>query len=339
MRRYNQLYKLAFALFAVAAFPSCKKSNGIDNNTVIKKPYGLFIGAKEGAFLNTNDGVNFTTLFSTDDFPYRAIITSGDNILFVKANVHLSEDNGNIFNPSYKSFTPRLDSVDWQSMILNVEDHGRIYLSSIDPATKGIVYSEDNGKKWKPDNEWDDNAMGGRISSFAQLRNGALFAYSDDKDSLYRRDNKDDKWSQAQPNVKQPTGLSFLTRFNNTLILTDRLGVEAVQYSSDSGKTWKKYPGLPVRPLYGTNAPFDKVLLVGVDSMGVYRLENDKFVASNNGLESYTTVYAIAGKDDIYKNGLEKRYIYIATNKGLYRSEDLGFSWALVLEGDFRALH
>jgi hypothetical protein len=337
MQRYNQLYKLAFAFLALTATQSCKKSNGIDNNTVIKKPYGLYIGANNGELLNTSDGLNYKTVFGVDRYAYRAIVTSGNNVMFVKANLHLSENNGQNFNPVYKSFINPFAF--WQSLILNSESHGRIYLSSIDPATRGVVYSEDNGLKWKPDGKWDAGALGGGISSFAQLKNGALFAFSDNNDSLYLRDNKDDDWSHYPQTKQQPSGTSYLSSFNNTLLLTDLSGAQGVQYSNDSGKTWTKYTGLPLAALHATGAPFGSVLLVGTDSMGIYRLENGVFKASNNGLETHTTVYSIAGKEDIYKNGFQKRYIYIATDKGLYRSEDLGFSWALVLEGDYGAVY
>lgn len=337
MRRTNQLYKLAFAFLALTATQSCKKSNGIDNNTVIKKPYGLYIGANNGELLNTTDGINFRTLFGVDRYPYRAITTSGPNILFVKANVHISENNGQNFNVIYRNFANPFAM--WQSMILTSESHGRVYVASTDPASRGVAYSDDNGKTWRADGKWDEGIMGGGISSFAQLKNGPLFAFSDMNDSLYIRDNKDDDWSHFPRDRQQPEGTSYLSRFNNTLLLTDLLGVQGVHWSNDSGKNWTKYSGLPNRPLLATNAPFDRVLLVGTDSMGIYRLENGRFVASNNGLENFTTVYAIAGKEDVYKNGIEKKYIYIATDKGLYRSEDLGFTWALMLEGDFGAVY
>jgi len=338
MRRYNQLYKLAFAFFAVAAVQSCKKSNGIDNNSVIKKPYALYVGSNSGDLLNTNDGTAYKTIFATDRYPYRAIITSGDNVLFVKANVHLSENNGHNFNPTYTGFANPFTP--WQQMILNVESYGKIYLASIDPTSRGVVYSEDHGKKWKVDNNFDTSVNPtALISSFTQLKNGTMFGFDDTKDSLYRKDNKDDAWSHFLQNRQQPGGMSYLSHFNNTLLLTDFRGTNGVQYSNDSGKNWTPYTGLPIRKLLCTNAPLDRVLLVGTDSFGVYRLENGRFVASNNGLENYTTVYAIAGKEDIYKNGIEKRYIYLATNRGVYRSEDLGFTWALVLEGDFGSLY
>ena len=335
MRRYFLLYRLSLVLLTIAALQSCKKENGIDNNSVIKKPYSLYVGANNGALLNTNDGTDYRTIFPADNYAARAIVTYGMNVIFIKGNVHLSVNNSN-FNPKYFFANPLPQ---WQPMILSVPSHKRIYLSSVDPGTRGIVYSEDSGMTWKNDAGWDNFIEGGNVTSFTQMKNGTLFAFNDTKDSLYQRDAVGDAWSLVGRNIQQPSGTLYLGHFNNTLTMTDYSGATGVQYSNDSGKLWTPYTGLPPRKLYASFAPFEKVLLVGTDSMGVYRLENNKFVPSNNGLETNTSVYGIVGKDDIYKNEVKKEYIYIATDKGLYRSEDLGYSWARVLEGNFRTVY
>lgn len=338
MRKSYLFYNLALATLFIIAFQSCKKENGIDNDSVIKKPYGLYLGDSQGALLNTNDGVNYKTIFPPDGYPMRAIITSGYNALFIKSNVHLSVNNGGNFDSTYSftnPFTP------WQPMILDVPNHQRVYLISVDPASKGIVLSDDNGKRWVVDTSWDDNTAGGNITSFAQLKSGeALYAHGSIGDSIYKRDNKLDKWTNIVPTTPLPaSGIFYLGHYNNTLTATDITGVSGMYGSNNDGKDWFPYFGLPKRVLYATNAPFEQTLLVGTDSMGVYRLQNGVFVPSNNGLENYTTVFAIAGKDDIYKNDATKRYVYIATDKGLYRSEDLGQNWTLVKEGFFKALY
>ena len=334
MRISGVVYNLAFLGMAAVLFSACKKENGIDNNTVIKKPYSLYAADVQGALINTNDGTNYTTVFQADGYPQRAIVTSGSNLIFIKQNVHFSNDNGLNFNMRYQNAAPP-QLAPWQPMILNVPDHGRVYLASIDPANKGIVYSADSGFTWVTDNGWDAGVVGGGITSFTQLKNGTLYARS--ADSLYKRDNKTDSWTHIIP-ATQPTGVGYLSHFNNTLLFSDYTGAAGVIHSDD-GINWTAYQGLPGRPILATAAPFDQVLLVGTDSMGIYRLQGGSFVPSNNGLETRTTVYAITGKDDIFMNEATKRYVYIATNKGIYRSEDLGQNWARVKEGDYRAIY
>jgi hypothetical protein len=71
----------------------------------------------------------------------------------------------------------------------------------------------------------------------------------------------------------------------------------------------------------------------------VYRLSGTTFVASNSGLHPNPTVYAIVAKENYYKNNVTKQFFYIATDKGIYRSEDLAKSWIKVKEGDYRLLY
>lgn len=342
MRKYCLIYKLAFLSLSVIAFSSCKKENGIDNNTVVKKPYGLYIGDAEGSLFNTNDGDNYKTVFDPDGFPSRALITSGNNIVWVKGNVHLSEDNGKNFNPTYDRvnafYFGTSTYLPWQSIILDAPEHHLIYICSID--SKGVAVSRDHGKTWGLDNKWDNGIANGVITSLTQIKSGVVFGHNLDNDSLYRKEDSSDNWSYVKTvNGLPGSGIFYLSHFNNSLVATDVAGINGVYHSDDEGKNWVAYSGLPNALLYTTASPFDQVLLVGTDSMGIYRLQGGSFIPSNNGLETNTVVYAIVGKEDIYKNEVVKRYVYIATNKGLYRSEDLGQNWALVKPGSYVAVY
>ena len=77
---------MATALCGILAQSSCKKENGIDNNNVISTPYALYYSDGNGALFNTNDGQLFKWIFKGENVPMRSIVTSGNNILFVKYN-------------------------------------------------------------------------------------------------------------------------------------------------------------------------------------------------------------------------------------------------------------
>lgn len=331
MRHGRWLLNLAFVTAAAGLFGSCRKTNGIDNNNVIRTPYSLFLTDREGALYSTTDGKTYRLVFPADGFLPRAVVTSGPNIIWVKRNVHLSMDNGLNFNPVDSSVD---STIPWQSLILSVPSHNRVYLSSKNG--RGLRYSEDNGKSWKDDNNWDPNITNPTaVHSLTQLKNGELYAFNDQSNILYRRANPGAAWVEVAMNGLPGAGY-FLSRFNNALLATDTAG--SVHYSNDGGQNWGTYSGLPARRIRATVAPFDQTLLVGVDSAGVFQLQNGTFVPVNNGLEPNTTVYAIMGKEDTYKNDVIRQYIFIATNHGLYRSEDGGQNWILAKPGDVRRI-
>lgn len=334
--------KLIVAGMFIFLLQACKKENGIDNETVIKKPYGLFIGDEQGQLLNTTDGDYYKTLFPPDGYPSRALTTSGNNILWIKNNAHLSEDNGKNFNPTYMSVQqaiPRITPLTpWSQVMLDVPGHERVYIASM--LGKGIAYSENNGSTWITDMAWAEDVDGGLITSFAQLENGRLFAHSTHNDSLYVRNDRNALWEWVEQISPLPSSAYFyITHFNNTLIATDIYGFEGVWGSNDEGSTWQRYSGLPPRILYATHAPFNQTLLVGTDSLGVYRLEGNTFVSASYGLETGASIYAIRGKNNVYKNDVNKEYVYLATSKGLYRSDDLGRNWYLIKPGVYVALY
>lgn len=331
---------LSVAILGSVLLGGCKKENGIDNNSIIRTPFTLYYTDEQGSLYNTNDGEKTKNIFPPDGFIIKSVITSGTNILFVKNNAHLSLNNGQNFNITDYAV---IKDKPFQSLMLDVPDHGRIYLAvnTGNPSDKGIKYSEDTGKTWTIDINWDASLNDAPIQSFAQLKNNELYAWNNVNQVLYQRIGKAGLWTQVVPVVTLPAGGDyFLSRINNTLIATDYNGTNGVSYSNDGGINWAQYAGLPNVKLHACAAPFDLDLFVGTEGMGIWKLQpGGVFVPRNSGLENNTEVYGIVGKSDAYKNEALRQYIFSATSDGLYRSQDGGNNWVQVKPGNLRGLY
>lgn len=329
-----------FASFiSVVSLQGCKKDSsiGIDNDKVVKTPYSLYVANDEGWLINSNDGERYSSIFPPDGYAPNLIITSGSNLLFLKENLHMSTNNGKNFNPVFTS----VRKFPWQTMAYDFPMHNRMYITS-NSAAKGISYSEDHGKTWKEDAAWEPNIPPVfTISSFSGLGNGTVFAYSNINNVMFRKDNAGANWRPVTMEGLFPVDGTefFLTSNANTLFLTDHNGLGGVWYSEDQGLHWFRIIQNALPKYHHWNCAGSpsggRSLLVGTDSFGVYRNDNGTFVSSTVGLEKYTTVYSIAVKKNIYKNDVTRNYVFIATNKGIYRSEDEGLTWDKMTSGEF----
>ena len=328
-------------LLSVSAtlFTACRKENGIDNNSVVRTPYSMYYGDFGGALYNTTNGDSINPVFPPDGFAIRSVLATKCGILMIKKNVHFSGDEGRNFNP-IDTLVHR--DLPWQSLMLDVPSHGRIYLCirTINGSITGLAFSEDCGRTFVKDTAFDAPIFGNtRFHSLAQLKNGKLFGWNVEDHKLYRRDSKNEKFFEVVTTGLPPAPF-FISRFNNTLVATDTSGAQGALFSNDEGLNWSPYAGLPASGLNSTVGAFDQVLLTGTDSFGVYRLTaGNTFQPSNNGLALNTRVYAIAAKENIYKNDVSIRVIFLATDKGLYRSFDAGQNWTLAIPGSFRAVN
>ncbi|MDI9319297.1 MAG: hypothetical protein QM530_02375 [Phycisphaerales bacterium] len=341
MKGKNILGKLSLiALCALATTQSCKKEDGIDNNNIIQRPYVVYAADEAGRVIKTNEGINYKTIFPGDGTPLRAIVTSKTNILIFKdKNMFFSDDQGLSFNPYLNHSTPL--TIKWPYFILSVESTDRIYTASTLAGSScgNMAYSHwDNGRSFDADTNWkNDTAFS--IESLTQLDNGVIYGYSltgskNGISKLFYKLGKDEPFMPRKTDLTTPYNF-YLSHYNNTLVATDYDGAKGVWYSSDSGKTFKQYTGVPSVTLYATYGKYDQ-LFVGTDKMGIYRLEGTAFVSSNSGIEFGTTVYSIVGKDNYYKNNVTKKFFYIGTSTGIYRSEDLGKSWIKVSKDNLK---
>ena len=364
MRR-SSLYLIAGVLaIAAVTLNSCKKVNGINNNQVIETPYSLYAADSAGTLYNSNDGKTFTVMFTPDGFPSHAICTADTNLLWVKKNVYISENNGvsynHAFNHAYDSagiqtpFTPFPVDVNGdsiylnQTMIINLAGWDRTYVLSSDPAyynTLGIAFSDKEGilGSWLTELYYDTINIQPpyRITTFTQLKNGTAFALDARTNKMIYRQNKGTWWT-ANPAATLLPGLPkcvyTLGHYNNELIAIDNTGFNGAFYSDDSGVTWLPFTGLPNNvPLLCCYSPFEQVCMVGTKGKGVYILNPNihTFQADNNGLGINALVHNITAKENIYKNNTSQQYIYLATNSGIYQSVDGGQNWVLDYKGNF----
>jgi len=369
MRR-SSLYLIAGVLaIAAVTLNSCKKVNGINNNQVIETPYSLYAADSAGTLYNSNDGKTFTVMFTPDGYPSRAICIADTNLLWVKKNLYISQNNGvsynRMFNHSYDSVSdfvhpgppPVVPPQDVygtylhsnQTMIYNMQGWGRTYIISSDPAyynSLGIAFSDKDGilGSWQTELYFDTiNILPGyHITSFTQLKNGTAFALDYHTEKTIYRQNKGTWWTAKPIVTPLPSGtlpgVYSLGHYNNELIAIDNSGRNGAFYSDDSGANWLPFTGLPSNvPLQCCYSPFEQVCMVGTKGAGLYILNPNlhTFQANNNGLGVNAVVNNITAKENIYKNNTTQQYIYLATNSGIYQSVDGGQNWVLDYKGNF----
>lgn len=334
------------SILSLVALQGCKKESsiGIDNDKVVKTPYSLYVADNQGWLLNSNDGETYSSIFPPDGYAPTLIVTSGQNLLMLKENLHMSTNNGKNFNPVYTT----VNKFPWQSMAYNSIQQNRLYITT--QLGKGIAVSEDNGKNFKTDLNWEANIPPNfAISSFAGISNGTVFAYSNLNNVMFRKDNSGANWRPVTMEGLFPVDGTqfFLSSNSSTLFLTDYNGLGGVWYSQDEGLHWFSFSipsqfknhhwNCAASPSGGTS------FLVGSDSVGVFRAVGSTLVSANVGLEKNIIIHSMSVKSNTYKNDVTRNYVFIATSNGVYRSEDNGQTWDKMtsqeLDGDYRVAY
>lgn len=358
MRRFNIVCTLSCVALAALSLQSCDRTNGIDNNQVITKPYSLHFVDTLGNIYHTNDGVNFGSLNITDGVAAHAIAGSGPNVLFIKENstILFASDGGEgmntNFNPVYKQINPNAYI---PTSVINLDGfidtatggpRDRIYVAS----NGTLVYNDSNGRSgtpWIAEFNNDQNipplSIGG-ATSIIQLENNTVVAYNETGSIIFTKENINAHWFQKNASGLAPDGRTFMVAKGDEIIVVCYDGNDAGKMwrSTDFGNNFSQLPiintGLPapldkITDITAVNGVFGKVLVACTRDNGIWRLSGQNvWEESSFGLEEDTRIYGITSKSNFYKNEAIREYIYLATSTGIYRSDDLGQNWIKVFD-------
>lgn len=341
-------------------------NDGRNYNTAVYPPDGKgcrslavcndnVLWAKTHLYVSTNNGKNFNLTHDT--------VSSYPDVTCNGLGIDL--------NQSLLVVLPK-----WDNRVYVTSDNdnpGKNWLGLANSDNSGNI------RTWAFDGSYDTDQVGKlpvRMKSVTMLNDGTLcgLAYSghEENDQKHHRNfikkGKDatvyaNRWYEATanpteipyiwlgnkggmplpPNSGNPDSGHFtLGHFNNRLIAIDQTCHNGAWYSDDLGKNWTKYAGLPANTsLRCIESPFEQVCLIGTEGKGCYILNvhTNMWEPNNQGLGSFVTVRNIAAKKNIYKNGTEKKFIYLATDQGIYESADGGRNWTRTIPGNYVAVY
>lgn len=340
MRPYLFLFVVSLALLG----SGCKKYNQIDNSGTVKTPYTLFMGGFYGALHKTNDGLYFNNLFPTDNSCIRQIIVADSNILYLKENLYVSQNEGKSFQVCNQNVIPYVDAFYkyyFPNTGLYNKSERKVYIC----VENGLEVSTDLGKTFSAETNWASPFPGGKMPTSVTLtNNGTMYLMVDSNDQFVKLPGG--QWAAvAQDGVNDlPTDTTqwYVSKSNDTLFAVDFNGRNGIYYSTNFGSDWSTIAGIPKKRkiLFAHQPEFSNNFYVGIDSGGMYRLDGTNFFFNSvgAGIPWSAKVSFVEGKRIIYRTDVIRNYLYAATDEGLFISETGGLDWRLLRSGSYSTL-
>lgn len=348
MRRFNIAHTIGGVALAALSLSGCvNRSENLDNLNVITKPYSLLFADVHGTIYSTYDGQMFDVIPNSQGVPMMGLGATDKYILLrPNASYLMVDDAGEGVNRNFNMSYSRVNPASFgPTFMLNLPDYNdtgsgltdRLYVAS----DEGLAYSDSNGQtqtSWfrVTDPELVNN--NGKITSLGQLDDKKLVAYDDQTRKIWIKNDLKSEW-RIQESAGLPAGgnMFIITMKNDILAVMMQNSTDfGIWRSTDNGKTFNKLTndGGLTSDVTCAIAAFDKVIIVGTASGGIWRFSGQgKWEQSSIGLKAGIQIYGLVYKSNKFKaggsaeNGKIGEYIYAATNDGVYRSDNLGQNW------------
>ncbi len=340
MRRYLLLFVTAFTLVGT----SCKKYNQVDNSGTVKTPYTLFIGGFYGTMHKTNDGLYFNNLFPTDNSCVRQIIVADSNLLYLKENLYVSDNEGQSFKVCNQNVIPFMDAF-YKYYLPNTGLYNKTERKVYICVKNGVEVSSDLGKTFSAETNWATPFPAGEMPTSVTLTdNGTMYLMIDSTNQFVKAPGG--QWAAvAQDGVNDlPTDTTtwYVSKSHDTLFAVDFNGRNGIFYSTNFGADWATISGIPKKRkiLFANQPEFSDNFYVGIDSGGLYRLDGANFFfnTAGAGMPWSTKVSYVEGKRIIYRTDVVRKYLFAATDEGLFISETGGLDWRVLRTGSYSTL-
>jgi hypothetical protein len=338
----NKMF-LALACVSTLILGSCDKYNTIDNSATIKTPYSLLTGGTSGELFKSNNDKEFSQLFWSDGSFTHDILVADTNIIHVRNRIYVANGKSFPYSPVLKSNSTLVN--DYVSLGLNDLGYKRVNTVLYDDARKhvyvctktGIELGLNNGATFSA-----DPAKGALniATSIVKLDNGNIYAYDNTvpgSGKFYERTpnstlNVVNAFTAKTGPSNTGNPIWTLASNVNNLYAFCKFGYSKPKYSTDNGTTWLSTTGFADSTLLfmAKTCKFNGVLYAANEKGGLYKLVGTNFVQINGGLPPGIRIYDIVGKRNVYRTDATKDYYYLATDLGLYKSEDNANNWVKV---------
>ncbi len=343
---------LIVVLTVLMAGYGCNPSESGTNLDAVISPYRLFLGTANGDVANTNNGSDYRYYSQGSGVSINSILTVNDYLFFGTSLISRQKEGDKTSNVVYGNSGDPVFNPLTGGNIIYAEDEGVIYAAT--DGASPVIYSTDMGNTW---NSYGD----AEFVSGSNDADGATSVVHIDGGKTYFADtyisnNRTQKffsknngsqtgWKEINtPNLEDNT-LYRLATSGTTLLAYDVFGIEDLVFYSTTGATdltTTKQVAVPADAgiIFSVEFYEDQYLYLCTTG-GLFRMDtrNNLFTKLNFPEVGQTAVPDVSFKKTIYSSGNEKVSLFVATENGLYESEDFGESFTKIYDGTITQLN